>query len=150
MDLWKPFSDAFDSANLLVFKTEHWSVLVRKNQVTLGTLVLAANRNFISASELLETELEQFPKVIGKLEFALGKVFGYDKINYLCLMMTDRHYHFHVIPRYADTRQFFGSEWIDTKWPGPPNIAVPETNRETLLAIRDELKLSLTSFKQVI
>lgn len=144
MDLWKPFSDAFDSDELLVFKTDHWSVLVRKNQVTLGSLVLAANRNFISASELLDTELEQFPKVIGKLEFVLERVFGYDKINYLCLMMTDRHYHFHVIPRYADNRQFFGSEWIDADWPGPPNIAVPETNRETLFAIRDELKLSLT------
>jgi diadenosine tetraphosphate (Ap4A) HIT family hydrolase len=69
---------------------------------------LAANRNFISASELRDAELEEFPEVVGKLEFALEEVFRFDKINYLCLMMSDRHYHFHVIPRYEGARQFFG------------------------------------------
>ena len=144
MDLWKPFSDAFNGDKLLVFKTDHWSVLVRKHQVTLGSLVLAANRNFISASELRDAELEEFPEVVGKLEFALEKVFRFDKINYLCLMMSDRHYHFHVIPRYEGARQFLGREWIDSNWPGPPDIIVPETDSETLFAIRSELKLSMT------
>ena len=145
MDLWQPFSDTFNGDKLLVFKTDHWSVLVRKHQVTLGSLVLAANRNFISASELRDAELEEFPEVVGKLEFALEKVFRFDKINYLCLMMSDQHYHFHVIPRYEGARQFLGREWIDSNWPGPPGIIVPETDSETLFAIRSELKLSMTS-----
>ena len=145
MDLWKPFSDDFDGDKLLVFKTDHWSVLVRKNQVTLGTLVLAANRNFISASELRDVELEEFPEVVGRLESALENAFGFDKINYLCLMMADRHYHFHVIPRYGGPRQFLGTEWVDTNWPGPPDIIVPESDPDTLFSIRDELKLSLES-----
>ena len=148
MDLWKPFSDAFNGDKLLVFKTDHWSVLVRKHQVTLGSLVLAANRNFISASELRDAELEEFPEVVGKLEFALEKVFRFDKINYLCLMMSDRHYHSHVIPRYEGARQFLGKEWIDSNWPsGPPDMIVPETDSETLFAIRSELKLSMTSLE---
>jgi hypothetical protein len=38
MDLWKPFSDAFNGDKLLVFKTDHWSVLVRKHRLLLALL----------------------------------------------------------------------------------------------------------------
>ena len=143
MELWKPFSDAFDAESLLLFKTDHWSVLVRKGQVTLGTLVLAANRNFISAAELNETELAEFPGVVGRLEGVLEKAFQFDRINYLCLMMRDRHYHFHVVPRYETPRRFLGEEWADTSWPGPPDMATPETDEATLAALRDHLRLHL-------
>ena len=51
MKLWEPFANTFKADQLTLFHTDNWTVLVRKNQVTLGTLVLAANRNFISASE---------------------------------------------------------------------------------------------------
>ena len=140
MDLWKPFAEEFDSENLLVFKTDYWSVLVRKNQVTIGSLVLAANRNFISASDLQNAELEEFPKVVGRLEEMLSITFGFDKINYLCLMMADRHYHFHVIPRYETHKEFFGRTWVDNDWPRPPSLAVPQNDMDTLISIRDMLK----------
>ncbi len=140
MELWKPFANTFDAERLTIFCTEHWSVLVRKGQITLGTLVLAANRNFISVSELTRDELLELPEVVSQLEAALTKAFAYDKINYLCLMMSDRHYHSHVVPRYEGTRTFDEQDWDDTDWPGPPNIAVAPADDETLLAIRDHLK----------
>ena len=113
---------------------------MRKNQVTLGSLVLAANRNFISAADLSKEELMEFPNVVGRLERALTKAFNFDKVNYLCLMMVDRHYHFHVIPRYERPRQWMGEEWLDTAWPGLPNIATPQTDVSTLIAMRDHLR----------
>ena len=140
MELWKPFAEAFDADELTLFRTDHWTVLVRKAQITLGTLVLAANRNFISASELTAEELTEFPKAVGRLEAALQAAFAFDKINYLCLMMTDRHYHFHVVPRYETARHFKGEKWVDSAWPGPPGVAVPETDRPTLIALRDHLR----------
>ena len=140
MELWKPFADTFQADALTLFRTDHWTVIVRKSQVTLGTLVLAANRNFISAAELTRDELLEFPRVVGRLEGALSRAFAFDKINYLCLMMSDRHYHFHVIPRYEEPRRFEGKEWRDEDWPGPPNIAVPPTEEPTLIAIRDHLR----------
>jgi diadenosine tetraphosphate (Ap4A) HIT family hydrolase len=140
MDLAKPFADDFAADSLTVFKTEHWSVLVRKGQVTLGTLVLAANRNFISASELTAEELAELPVVVGRLEGALQQAFAYDKINYLCLMMVDRHYHFHVIPRYETPREFDGVEYVDEGWPRPPVIAVPAAEEALLVRLRDHLR----------
>ncbi len=143
MELWKPFAEKFEAETLTLFSTDYWTVLVRKSQVTLGTLVLAANRNFISASEMTTEELLEFPVVVGRLEGALTKTFQYDKINYLCLMMSDRHYHFHVVPRYDEPRQFMGVEWAGTQRPGLPDFAVPETDESTLIAIRDHLRQSL-------
>ena len=140
MELWRPFAETFDADNLTLFRTEHWTVLVRKAQVTLGTLVLAANRNFISASEFTQDELLELPQVVGRLENALTEAFAYDKINYLTLMMADRHYHSHVVPRYESDRVFGGSTWKDADWPGPPSIAVPTADDETLSKIRDHLK----------
>ena len=139
MELWKPFAEKFQADKLTVFSTDYWTVLVRTAQATLGTLVLAANRNFISASEMTSEEILEFPSVIGKLEGALANAFQYDKINYICLMMTDRHYHFHVVPRYEQPRQFLGVEWADSPRPGLPNLAVPQTDETTLIALRDHL-----------
>ena len=146
MELWKPFADAFDADELTLFRTDHWTVLVRKAQITLGTLVLAANRNFISGAELTLEELAEFPEAVRRLEEALQAAFSFDRINYLCLMMTDRHYHyhyhyhFHVVPRYEGTRNFNGESWSDDAWPGPPSVAAPETDRSILIALRDYLR----------
>ena len=140
MELWRPFAETFDADNLTLFRTEHWSVLVRKGQVTLGTLVLAANRNFISASEFTQDELLELPQVVGQLESALTKAFAYDKINYLTLMMSDRHYHSHIVPRYEGARAFGGQTWEDTDWPGPPSVGVPPADDDTLAAILGHLR----------
>ena len=85
-------------------------------------------------------ELLEFPVVVERLEKTLSSAFGFDKINYLLLMMSDRHYHSHVVPRYESPREFVGIKWIDDGWPGPPNVATPETEEATLLAIKDHLK----------
>src|SRR5688572_27688099 len=140
MDLAKPFADDFAADKLTLFKTDHWSVLVRKGQATLGSLVLAANRNFISASELTPEELAEFPVVVGRLEGALQQAFAFDKINYLCLMMVDRHYHFHVIPRYETPREFEGVEYKDEAWPRIVNIGVSPSDEDWLMRLRDHLK----------
>ena len=68
MELWKPFADAFQTDALTLFKTDHWTVMVRKGQATLGSLVLAANRNFVSAAELTRDEVLEFPQVVARLD----------------------------------------------------------------------------------
>ena len=136
----RAFAEKFDAEHLLVFETACWSVLVRKGQVTLGSLVLAANRQFLSASDLSLEEAADFPRAVGRLERALRKAFQYDKINYLCLMMVDAHYHFHVIPRYETQREFSGRSWTDTAWPAPPVLAMPPTDDAIVRAVADYLK----------
>lgn len=139
MKLDPDFAARFNADRLLVFGTPCWSVLVRQGQVTLGSLVLAANRRFLSASELSADELKEFPEVVGRMEGLLRSAFGFDKINYLCLMMVDAHYHFHVLPRYATPRHFAGREWVDQAWPKPPVLGRDASDPHVLEALREEL-----------
>lgn len=140
MQLAEPFASRSDAKTLTIFTTEHWTVLVRKSQVTIGSVVLAANRGFTSGSELTPEEAADFPQVVGRLERMLNKAFQFDKINYLCLMMVDRHYHFHVLPRYEREREFAGLRWVAIDWPKPPDVAAAApTDIAVLKRLRDHL-----------
>ncbi len=106
----------------LVAELEHWVVLLRPAQPTLGALVLAAKSDataFGSVAAEAHTELKAATSAI---EAALGKAVGYSKINYLMLMMVDPHVHFHVLPRYDGERSGAGLTVADAGWPGQPDL----------------------------
>jgi len=71
-------------------------------------------------------------------EGVLREAFTFDKINYLLLMMVDKHVHFHIIPRYVDARTACGIEFIDTAWPKPPDVtqAVDLTDKQFAKLLR--------------
>ncbi|HUE78607.1 MAG TPA: HIT family protein [Sphingomicrobium sp.] len=106
---------------------EHWHVLVRPAQVTLGSLVLAAKSEATAFSELSGQAFAEQAEVIAAIENGLTIFCAYERINYLMLMMVDPHVHFHVIPRYSEAREWGGMSLADRGWPGPPDLksAVP-------------------------
>jgi len=53
----------------------------------------------------------------------MKKTFDYDIMNYLMLMMVDHHVHYHVIPRFKQSKHFGELNWIDSGWPGVPAIS---------------------------
>lgn len=107
----------------LVAEYEHWCVLARPKQVTLGSLVLLANSAHERFSDLPQSAFSQLAKVTSDIETALEGFVTPEKLNYLMLMMVDPHVHFHVIPRYSATRRFEGTELQDVGWPGPPDLS---------------------------
>jgi diadenosine tetraphosphate (Ap4A) HIT family hydrolase len=60
--------------------------------------------------------------VTKSIEGALSEAIGYEKINYLMLMMVDPHVHFHVLPRYDGSREHGGIKIADASWPGQPDL----------------------------
>jgi diadenosine tetraphosphate (Ap4A) HIT family hydrolase len=106
----------------LIAEHEHWVVLLRPAQPTAGSLVLAAKSGATSYGELPAQAFAEQAEVIAGLEAMLRRAVNYDKINYLMLMMVDPHVHFHVIPRYADSRSLAGISIADPGWPGPPDL----------------------------
>ena len=111
----------------LVAEYDHWLVLVRPAQVTLGSLVLAAKSDATAYGALPAAAFAEQGGVVADIERALGTFVGFDKINYLMLMMVDPHVHFHVLPRYADPRTWNGREFPDQGWPGPPQLSASIT-----------------------
>ncbi len=112
----------FGAPQTIIRSYRYWSVLLRPAQATLGALVLAAHEPAKAFSELSPASFHELHEITQHIETALAQAFHYDKINYLMLMMVDPDVHFHVIPRYAQPRQFMNQEFTDAGWPAMPNL----------------------------
>ncbi|SCW37308.1 Diadenosine tetraphosphate (Ap4A) hydrolase [Sphingobium faniae] len=112
----------FGFPQTLVGDFQHWVVLLRPAQPTLGSLVLAAKSEAVAFGDLPAEAHAELAVVTKAVEGALQKAVGYAKINYLMLMMVDPHVHFHVIPRYEGAREQAGVRVPDTGWPGQPDL----------------------------
>ena len=112
----------FGAPETCIRNYQHWSVMLRPAQVTLASLVLVAFEPVTAFSELSPASFAELKLVTLELETSLKNAFSYDKLNYLMLMMVDADVHFHVIPRYAETKFFAGNEFVDKTWPGPPDL----------------------------
>ncbi|MCC6915918.1 HIT family protein [Nitrosomonas sp.] len=121
----------FGAPDTVICQFKYWSVLLRPAQLTLGALVLVAHEPVQSFSALSSVSFAELQIVTGKVDSALKKTFQYDKLNYLMLMMVDPDVHFHVIPRYAQAREFAGKVFYDAGWPGVPDFSkINETGKE--------------------
>ncbi len=103
--------------------TAHWSVLLRPAQPTLGALVVACRDDATEFGALSPAAFADLARVVPAVETMLKAAVGYEKINWLMLMMVDPHVHFHVLPRYPGARALDGVEVADAGWPGPPALA---------------------------
>ena len=106
----------------LVREFEHWVVLARPAQPTLGSLVLAAKSDATAFGDLPAEAHAELKQATAAIEAALSKAVGNAKLNYLMLMMVDPHVHFHVIPRYQGAREWNGREFVDVGWPRVPDL----------------------------
>ena len=106
----------------LVREFEHWAVLARPAQPTLGSLVLAAKSEVTALGDLPGEVHAELKQATAAIEQTLRSAVDYAKINYLALMMVDPHVHFHVIPRYEGARDWNGREFVDVGWPRVPDL----------------------------
>ena len=113
---------SFGYPDTLVAQYRHWVVLLRPAQPTLGSLILASSSEATRFSELEPAAFAELGAVVRDIETALSAAVGYDKINYLMLMMVDPHVHWHVIPRYDGERSAEGVTVADAGWPKLPQL----------------------------
>ncbi len=119
----------------------HWAVLVRPAQVTLGSLVLASTSEATRYGDLPAEAFAEQGDAVRAIESALASFCGYERINYLMLMMVDPHVHFHVIPRYPGNRDWNGATFADDGWSGPPQLQSAHKLEPTqIAAMREALK----------
>ena len=106
----------------LIAEFDHWVVLLRPAQPTLGALVLAAKSDATAFGDLPAAAHAELKVATAAIEAALSQAVSFAKINYLMLMMVDPHVHFHVLPRYEGERSGAGLTVPDTGWPGQPDL----------------------------
>ncbi|HVI32878.1 HIT family protein [Phenylobacterium sp.] len=117
-----PTALKFGYPRTLVAETPHWLVLARPQQPTLGSLVLVCKDVAGAFSELGPEAFADLKTAVDGIERLLTAFVGYERINYLMLMMVDRDVHFHVIPRYEGAREHGGRSYVDAGWPAQPNL----------------------------
>lgn len=116
-------AEKFGYPDALVARSDHWLVLVRPVQPTLGSLVLVCTEPARRFGEIGAAAGAELAAVADRIERALAACFSHDKLNYLMLMMVDPDVHFHVIPRYERGRELAGTRFEDASWPGPPDLS---------------------------
>jgi diadenosine tetraphosphate (Ap4A) HIT family hydrolase len=124
----------------LLKEFDHWVILLRPAQVTLGSLVLAAKSDATAYGGLPREAFAEQAIVIASIEAALKAFCQYERINYLMLMMVDPNVHFHVIPRYEEPRTWNGRTFEDIGWPGQPRLdAATQLSDEDIRQLAAEL-----------
>jgi len=130
--------EKFGGDESLIAAYDHWSVLCRPKQATLGAAVLVAHADVTAYADLPDAAFAEFARVVRDLEAALRGSFAPDKMNYLMLMMVDPHVHYHALPRYEGAPSFEGTERPDAGWPGQPDLSA--SVGDIAPAVRDALR----------
>ncbi|WP_041373446.1 HIT family protein [Phenylobacterium zucineum] len=118
-----PTARKFGYPRTKVAETAHWLVLVRPQQPTFGSLVLVCKEDAQAFSDVSPAAFADLKVAVSGIEDLLRRAVGYEKINYLMLMMVDTDVHFHVLPRYEGSREHGGRAFPDAGWPGQPQLA---------------------------
>ncbi len=106
----------------MIREWEHWVMLLRPAQVTLGSVVVAAKSDVGAFADLPAAAFTELATVVAEVERAVKALSDYDRINWMMLMMVDPHVHFHVVPRYDGSREWESIDFPDAGWPGPPAL----------------------------
>jgi diadenosine tetraphosphate (Ap4A) HIT family hydrolase len=117
-----------------VAETRSWSIQLRPQQPTLGSLVLVCREDVTAFSDLSAEAFADLQQAVTGVERVLRDFTAYQRINYLMLMMVDPNVHFHVLPRYEGTRDFERTSFADAGWPGQPRLDQAVTLSEAQLA----------------
>ncbi|RZT95566.1 glycerol-3-phosphate cytidylyltransferase [Ancylomarina subtilis] len=135
----------FGYPRTLIKEYKHWLLLVREQQLTLGSMILICREEKHNFHEISSEATSELSTVTKDIELSTQKIFKYDKINYNMLMMVDPEVHFHVIPRYSKNSSFKSNDFVDIDWPKPVNFTQnhntisQEQLEEIKIAIQDNL-----------
>lgn len=149
MSLLKGFEKKFETEKYKLFETDCWFWSLRPHQATLGAGILFLKRQCLRFSELTGEEFSDLSTIVRVVESTLGRAFQYDIMNYMMLMMVDRHVHYHVFPRYESPVEFQGEIWKDTHWPNIPPITGNALSGNKLTEITAFIKKNVLAVEQV-
>lgn len=113
--------ERFGYPQAAVREFDHWVVLIRPVQSTPLSCVIAARSAVTSLGALTPVEFAELPIALREYEATVKSLAGATKFNYLALMMVDPNPHFHAIPRYASPASIDGRQFVDARFPRPPD-----------------------------
>ncbi|MCU4156460.1 adenylyltransferase/cytidyltransferase family protein [Carboxylicivirga sp. A043] len=132
----------FGYPNSLIKEYDHWLLLLRSEQVTLGAMILICKEDVNQFHAISEEAMQEMSIITKEIELCIQAELKAEKINYLMLMMVDPEVHFHVIPRYSQSVDFENFNYTDGSWPGAIDLASHKNtiSDEQKILVRDYLR----------
>ncbi|MDO8515990.1 MAG: HIT family protein [bacterium] len=123
----------------------YWSLFIHENQSYLGRCILWCNReDALDLADATPEEQQELFLILSELRPALQKAFAPDWLNYAFLGNEVRHLHGHILPRYAQPKNFAGVTFKDElyghNYKTDRTFSIPE---EALEKIRLKIKEAL-------
>lgn len=137
---WSHLAPA-DVQPVAVAEDEHWVVALNENQASLGRVYLVLKRHEVDVASLTSAEQSSLWQWTSAVKRALDALFEPDHYNYMFLMNLTAHAHFHIYPRYKESRTFGDAEFVDSQWGGHYD---PAENRRLDDSLQSTLAEALT------
>jgi len=125
MSVFIPYDrSSFGYPDMVIREFSHWVVLLRKPQITFGSLILLCKEDVVYYSDVSEDAMINFRSVIRCLEKSFIGAYPVKLFNYLMLRMVDPEVHFHVFPRYDSPLRYSTTTFKDVAWPKPIDLSL--------------------------
>lgn len=119
---WSPSDEDY----LFIRETQYWRICLAPNQNLLGRCVIHLKRHTGDLADLTKDEMEDFLKVVKRVENALRVAFNVTMFNWSCYMnhafrekSPDPHVHWWAVPRYAYVVNFGERTFEDPHFGNP-------------------------------
>lgn len=103
-----------------IFETKYWAISLSPNQGYLGRCYVTLKEHKADMADLTNNEWLEFADIVKRLEGGVRDAFGAKLFNWGCLMnnafqLTPAlpHVHWHVRPRYENSVNFEGEDFVD-------------------------------------
>lgn len=128
-----------------IAESEHWVLILNYSQRFLGACFWSLRRHCESITELSPEEWADLQPQLIRTKQALVSQFQPDHFNFLFLQNQDRHVHMHILPRYAQARDYLGIHFDDPDYPSHYTVPAPSRHLspEQYQAIVEAIQSSL-------
>lgn len=135
----------------IITESEHWSLILNRNQDLLGKCFLVLRRHAEEVILLSDEEWLELKEQLKQVTHALISAFNPDHFNYAFLQNQDRHVHIHIIPRYESNRNYLDIDFRDIGYPGHYLISEEPKllTEEIFVSIADELRNRINGIQAI-
>lgn len=135
----------FDNPHSLIKEYDHWVLMLRPKQVTIGSCVIAAKcpNDVTSIGDLSPAAGAELITVLHDFEHTMKRVFAPVipvKFNYMALMLVDPNPHFHAFPPFDQPVVHENTEYLDAAFPKMLNLSETfDLSPESRGRLRDDI-----------
>jgi diadenosine tetraphosphate (Ap4A) HIT family hydrolase len=128
---------------LLIKKYKHWRLVLADSQQLIGWCHVILNRHAEYYQDLTTEEMKELQVVLSEHRNALRVLFAPDHYNLMHMANMIKHFHFHIVPRYAKPKKYLGRDFTDQDYGKMVINRWKPEDKEFLLKLKETIQLNI-------